>query len=400
MLRGRRIILGVTGGVAAYKAAYLCRRLLERGADVKVIMTSAAVEFIGAQTFASLTGEHPLVDLFDDRRASPHTELGAWADAVIVAPCTAHTLAKLAHGVTGDALSTTVIATEAPLFVAPAMHTEMWNAEATQHNVGLLRARGVTILGPAAGELAGGDMGEGRMLEPDDIITALELALAGPLAGRRVLVSAGGTREAIDPVRYIGNRSSGKMGNAVAAAAARLGADVTLVTTADTVPSGVRVIRVESAEEMATAVWEEAKQTDVAVLTAAVADYRPSDPVAHKLRRADGVPAIVLERTPDILRGVVEMSQRPFLVGFAAEVGSLDGAIEKARRKGVDLLVGNDVAQVGSGFGTETNEVVFIAPDGAVEHLPLLTKDEVAERLWQRVIVELSATTMVNPAGA
>ncbi len=391
MLRGRRIILGVTGGVAAYKAAYLCRRLLERGANVKVVMTSAAVEFIGPQTFASLTGEHPLVDLFDDQRVSPHTELGAWAEAVIVAPCTAHTLAKLAHGVTGDALSTTVIATEAPLFVAPAMHTEMWNAEATQHNVELLRTRGATVLGPVAGELAGGDVGEGRMVEPDDIVAALERSLTGPLTGRRVLVSAGGTREAIDPVRYIGNRSSGKMGNAVAVAAARLGAEVTLVTTVDTVPDHVTVIRVESAEDMATAVWAEAKRSDVAVLTAAVADYRPSDPVAHKLRRAEGAPEITLEPTPDILQGVAAMSERPFLVGFAAEVGSLDGAIDKARRKGVDLLVGNDVTQSGSGFGTDTNQVAFISPDGAVEQLPMLSKGEVADRLWRRVVAELPA---------
>ncbi len=386
MLTGRRVLLGVTGGVAAYKAAYLCRRLLERGAEVKVVMTGAATAFIGAQTFASLTGEHPLVDLFDDLRASPHTELGRWAEAVLIAPCTTNTLAKLALGITGDALSATVSASEAPLFIAPAMHTEMWESEATQDNLEILRGRGATILGPATGELAGGDVGAGRMLEPDDIVAAIEEALRGPLAGKRVLVSSGGTREAIDPVRFIGNRSSGKMGNAIARAAARLGAEVILVTAADPVPDGVTVIRVESAAEMAAAVWGEAGEVDVAVLTAAVADYRPAAPVDHKLRRADGPPTVTLEPTPDILAGVAGLADRPFLVGFAAEVGSLDGAIEKAISKGVDLLVANDVAQEGSGFGTDTNQVAFIGPDGSVEQLPMLGKDEVAVRLWEKVM--------------
>ncbi len=391
MVAGRRILLGVTGGVAAYKAAYLCRRLLERGASVKVVMTEAATEFIGAQTFASLTGEHPLVRLFDDHRASPHTELGQWAEAVVIAPCTTNTLAKLALGITGDALSATVSACEAPLFVAPAMHTEMWLADATQAHVEALEARGVVILGPDSGALAGSDVGPGRMVEPDDIVSAVEEALRGPLAGVRVLVSAGGTREPLDPVRFIGNRSSGKMGNAVATVAARLGAEVTLVTTMAPPPGRMRLIEVESAEEMAAAVWAEAPQVDVAVLTAAVADYRPSDPVSHKLRRADGPPTVTLEPTPDILAGVASLTDRPFLVGFAAEVGSLDGAVTKAREKGVDLLVGNDVAKPGSGFGTDTNEVVFVTGGGSVSHLPLLTKEEVAERLWDTIAGHLAA---------
>lgn len=386
MLHGRRVLLGVTGGVAAFKAAYLCRRLLERGALVKVIMTRAATEFIGPRTFTALTGEEPLIDLFDRGLVSPHTELARWAEAIIVAPCTANTLAKLALGIGGDALSTTVAASDAPLFVAPAMHTEMWAAPSTRHNVALLRGRGVTILGPDTGELAGGDFGEGRMLEPDDLVALLEQGLRGPLSGRRVLVSAGGTREAIDPVRYIGNRSSGKMGNAIAAVARKLGADVILVTSASVIPEGVTVIRVESAEDMAAAVWEHAVGADVAVLAAAVADYRPADPVTHKLRRAEGPPRISLEPTPDILAGVSKMPDRPLLVGFAAEVGSLEGAIEKARGKGVDLLVANDVARAGSGFGTDTNEVALITPDGSFEELRLLDKTEVAEHLWARVI--------------
>lgn len=392
MLHGRRILLGVTGGVAAFKAAYLCRRLLERGAQVKVVMTPSAVEFIGPRTFTALTGEEPLVDLFDRGQVSPHTELARWTEAIIVAPCTANTLAKLALGISGDALSTTVAATDAPLFVAPAMHTEMWQAASTQSNITLLRDRGVTILGPTVGELAGGDVGEGRMLEPDELVDRLEEGLRGPLSGLDVLVSAGGTREALDPVRYIGNRSSGKMGNAVAAVARQLGAEVTLVTTASTAPEGVVVIPVESAEEMAAAVWDRAAGADVAVLTAAVADYRPSEPASHKLRRAEGPPVIDLEPTPDILAGVARMPGRPFLVGFAAEVGSLDGAIEKARGKGVDLLVANDVARAGSGFETDTNQVALISPDGSLEELPLLDKIEVANRIWARVI------SMLGPA--
>ena len=243
MIAGRRIVLGVSGGVAAYKAAYLTRRLLERGASVRVVMTKAATRFIGAQTFASLTGDHPLVELWGADLTSPHTDLAKWADTIVIAPCTANTLSKLATGATGDALSATVLASDVPLYVAPAMHTEMWEHPATQANLETLVARGVTVLGPASGGLAGGDVGSGRMLEPDDIVSALEVDPSGPLAGRRVLVNAGGTREAIDPVRYIGNRSSGKMGHAIAEAARRLGASVVLVTTQPgTAPDHVDVV--------------------------------------------------------------------------------------------------------------------------------------------------------------
>ena len=262
------------------------------------------------------------------------------------------------------------------------MHTEMWEHPATQANVATLRVRGAVILGPASGELAGGDVGSGRMLEPDDIVAALEIDRTGPLAGKRVLVSAGGTREAIDPVRYIGNRSSGKMGHAVAAEARLMGADVVLVTTQpEQAPEGVEVLGVETAQEMAEVVWTQAVETDLAVLAAAVADYRPANPATDKLRRSDGPPEIALEATPDILAGVVAAESGPVVVGFAAEVGSTDGAVEKARSKGVDFLVGNDVAKAGSGFGTETNEVVFVRADGSSEAWPLLSKSDVARRL-------------------
>ncbi|NND84110.1 MAG: bifunctional phosphopantothenoylcysteine decarboxylase/phosphopantothenate--cysteine ligase CoaBC [Acidimicrobiia bacterium] len=388
-MRGRRVLLGVTGGVAAFKAAYLCRRLLERGAEVEVVLTPSATAFIGAQTFASLTGRHPVTTLFDSERVSPHTELGRWAELIVVAPCTTNTLAKLANGISGDALSATVAASDAPLYVAPAMHTEMWEAAATQDNVLRLRERGVVILGPAEGDLAGGDTGAGRMVEPDEIVDALMGAFGGPLSGRRVVVSAGGTRESIDPVRYIGNRSSGKMGHAIAASALALGASVTLVTSAPNPPRGVEVIEVETAAEMASAVWSACDGADVAVLAAAVADYRPVDPSESKLRRADGPPRVELEPTEDILSGVAAMDGRPFLVGFAAEVGSLDGAVAKATSKGVDLVVGNDVAEPDSGFGTDTNRVAFINPDGTTDQLPLLSKQDGADRLWERIAADL-----------
>jgi phosphopantothenoylcysteine decarboxylase/phosphopantothenate--cysteine ligase len=262
----------------------------------------------------------------------------------------------------------------------------MWQHPATQRSVATLVEDGCAFVGPVSGALAGGDIGLGRMAEPDDIVAALDGLLAGDLEGWNVLVSAGGTREPIDPVRYIGNRSSGKMGNAIAVAAARRGAGVTLVTSA-TPPeaAGVRVVVVETAEQMATAVWSAAEQTDVVVLAAAVADFRPERMATGKLKRAEGPPQIVLEPTPDILAGVAAMEPRPFLVGFAAETGSLEGAIDKARRKGVDLLIANDVSRAGSGFGTATNEVTLITPDGATDAWPLLNKEEVADRLWDEV---------------
>jgi phosphopantothenoylcysteine decarboxylase/phosphopantothenate--cysteine ligase len=386
VLTGRRVVLGVSGGVAAYKSAYLARRLVERGVEVRAVMTPSAVEFLGRQTLAAICGVPPLVDLFGQRDVSPHTTLGRWADAIVIAPATAATLARLANGLSEGALAATVLASDAPLLVAPAMHTEMWEHPATQRSVATLAADGCLFVGPVRGALAGGDEGPGRMADPDDIVAALDDLLAGDLEGWHVLVSAGGTREPIDPVRYIGNRSSGKMGNAVAAAAARRGAHVTLVTSAPApMAAGIDIISVETAHEMAEAVWSAAPTADVAVLAAAVADFRPRGLAATKLKRTDGPPQIVLEPTPDILAGVAAMQPRPFLVGFAAETGSLAGAVEKARRKGVDLLVANDVSQTGSGFGTETNEVTVITPDGATDAWPLLTKDKVADRLLDRV---------------
>ncbi len=383
MLAGRHVVLAVSGGVAAFKAAYLARRLLEAGAEVRAVMTHSSQNFLGAQSMAAITGIEPISDLFHQADVSPHTSLARWADVIVVAPATAATMARMANGLSEDIVSATVLAATCPVVVAPAMHTEMWEHPATQRNVETLRADGYVIVGPTSGALAGGDVGEGRMVEPEDIVTAISGALGDrSMAGWRVVVSAGGTREAIDPVRYIGNRSSGKMGNAVAIAAADAGAAVTLVTTvaAPKHPS-IEVIEVESAQEMADAVWKTAAGADVAVLAAAVADFRPADPAVGKLRRAEGPPQVNLEPTPDILAGVSAMEDRPYLVGFAAEVGSVDAAVAKATRKGLDLLVANDVARPGSGFGTETNEVTIVTPGGDTEAWELLSKAEVGRRL-------------------
>jgi len=387
MLAGRRVVLGVTGGVAAYKAAYLARRLTERGAVVRTVMTPAATEFLGPHTLAALTGTRPVVDLFDADDVSPHTSLGRWADAVVIAPATAATIARLANGLSEDAVSATVLATTAPVVIAPAMHTEMWEHPSTVANVAKLVSFGYHIVGPETGALAAGDSGTGRLAEPERIADAVAGVLpGGPLTGVEVLVTAGGTREPIDPVRYLGNRSSGKMGNAIAVAAARRGAHVTLVTAGEPIEHPrVTVVRVETAAEMAEQAWERATSTDVAVMAAAVADFRPAAPVGGKLRRSDGPPTIDLEPTPDVLAGIAEMSPRPFLVGFAAETGHLDEAVEKAQRKGVDLLVANDVTAPGSGFGTETNQVTIVLPDGTTEPWSLMPKADVAERLWERI---------------
>jgi phosphopantothenoylcysteine decarboxylase/phosphopantothenate--cysteine ligase len=312
--------------------------------------------------------------------------LGQWSEAIVIAPATAATLAKLASGLSDNVLVAAALAGEGPLVIAPAMHTEMWEKPATQRNVERLRQDGAVVVGPATGALAGGDVGPGRMAEPEEILAALDHAMQRDLDGWRVLVTAGGTREAIDPVRYIGNRSSGKMGNAIAAAAARRGAQVVLVsTTATPHHPAIEVVAVESAQEMADQVLGRVDEVDVVVMAAAVADFRPKQTGTAKMRRSDGPPELVLEPTPDILAEIAGRENRPFLVGFAAEAGSLEGAARKATSKGVDLLVGNDISRVGSGFASDTNEVTVYASDGSGDPWPLLTKVEVAERLWDRI---------------
>jgi phosphopantothenoylcysteine decarboxylase / phosphopantothenate---cysteine ligase len=313
-LAGRRIVLGVSGGVAAYKSAVLTRLLLSEGAEVRAVMTKSATDFVGSATLAALSG-HPVVTTLigHEGSVSPHTDLGRWAELVVVAPATTATLSRLAHGLSEDALSATVIATRAPVVVAPAMHSEMWEHPATQRSMELLSSDGVTVVGPVSGALAGGDEGPGRMAEPEDILSAIVDRLSsGPLSGVSVLVTAGGTREAIDPVRYIGNRSSGKMGHAIAEQALRRGARVILVTTSSIgCSAGIERIQVESAQQMADAVA--GIEPDVAIMAAAVADFRPATSHGGKLSRTDGPPEIVLEPTPDILASVAGRSRRPYL---------------------------------------------------------------------------------------
>jgi len=389
MLHGRRVVLCVTGGVAAYKSAYLARRLVEAGADVRVVMSETAGEFIGPQTFAAITGFQPVSSLFEGELVSPHTELGRWADLVIVAPATAATIGRLAAGISSDAVGATVLATTAPVLLAPAMHTEMWEHPATRRNLEILRGDGYQMVGPGVGPLAGGDVGVGRVAEPDEIVEVANDILGGEGRGRVVLVTAGGTREPVDPVRFIGNRSSGKMGHAIANEASRRGYDVTLVTTSE-LPAdpAVKVVRVETADEMLEAV--SGIDPDIAVMAAAVADFKPRSTQSSKIARSEGLDSIALSATPDILATLVARSSRPFTVGFAAETGGVERAVEKAKRKSVDLLVYNDVSEPGSGFGTDTNRVVVIDRDGSSVEWPLQSKRQVAEQLWDRIGEELA----------
>ena len=388
MLHGRRVLLVVTGGVAAYKSAFLARRLIEADAEVKVLLTESAEEFIGAQTFAAITGSQPYRSLFGESSVSPHTELARWCEVVAVAPATAATIGRVANGISSDLVSATLLATQAPVLIAPAMHTEMWEHPATQRNIDTLKGFGYQFIGPGSGSLAGGDVGLGRVSDPEEIVEAIEAILSPDDSSLTVLVTAGGTREPVDPVRFLGNRSSGKMGHAIADEAARRGFHVTLVTTSDrpALPA-VKVVAVETADEMAEAV--QSVDADIAIMAAAVADFRPANSSSEKLSRSVGLDSIELAPNPDILASVVAREQKPFVVGFAAETGDLDRAVEKTLRKKVDLLVYNDVTEPGSGFGTDTNQVVLIDSDGTTETWPLITKHEVASRLLDRIVAEM-----------
>ena len=385
MLQGRRILLAVTGGVAAYKSAFLARRLVEAGATVRVALTESALEFVGPQTFAAITGEQPHTSMFRQEDVSPHTNLARWCELVVVAPATASTIGKLASGISNDLVSATLLATTAPVLIAPAMHTEMWEHPATQRNVETLTGWGYHIVGPETGALAGGDTGIGRVAEPETILEAIEAVLTPPESSLRVLVTAGGTREPIDPVRFLGNRSSGKMGHAIADEAARRGHQVTLITTSDIpVHPSVKVITVETAQQMLEATQD--TETDLAIMAAAVADFRPATVGDSKIDRSQGLDSIELAPTPDILASVVARDPRPYVVGFAAETGDIDRAVEKARRKDVDMMVYNNVVEPGSGFGTDTNQVVIIDRDGKSEPWAMMTKREVASKLVDHAV--------------
>ena len=386
-LAGRTVVLGVSGGIAAYKAVEVCRLLVDSGAHVAPVLTDDALRFVGALTFSALASEPAQTSLFDDPSGRgqpiPHTRLGQSADLVVVAPATAKLLGKYAAGISDDLLTATLLATRAPVLVAPAMHAEMWEHPAVGDNLATLRRRGVRVVDPETGRLAGGDVGAGRLAAPARIVAAAAAALAEThdLAGVHVLVTAGGTREPIDAVRVITNRSSGKQGYAVAEVAARRGATVTLVTTIGRpAPAGVSIVAVQTAAEMQAAVLARAASADVIVMAAAVADFRPKAPATAKLKKDDGVPHLVLEPTHDFLVDLGR-NKRPgqVLVGFAAETDDLvANATAKLRRKHLDLIVANDVSAPEVGFEHDTNAVVILVRDGREVEVPLADKRQVA----------------------
>jgi len=402
MFAGRRIVLGVTGGIAAYKAVEVCRRLVDAGAHVSPIMTKGASRFIGETTLSALASEPVQTSLWDEDSPIPHTRLGQGADLIVVAPATARLLADYAAGRSADLLTATLLATRAPVVVCPAMHTEMWEHPAVQENLATLRRRGVQIVEPESGRLAGGDVGHGRLADPASIVAAAGAALSVPdLAGLSVLVTAGGTREPIDPVRFIGNRSSGKQGTAIARAALRRGADVTLITTA-AAPSlpGLEVVSVATAAEMRAAVHERAPQADVVVMSAAVADFRPVTVASDKIKKAGGVPEIRLEPTEDILAELgAAKAPGQTLVGFAAETTDVAAnAQDKLARKGADLLVANDVGAPATGFEHDTNAVTIFGAAGVVDSVELASKDLVADRVLDSVVSHrLLSSGSLNP---
>ncbi len=390
-----RVVLGVTGGVAAYKAADITRGLRRAGYFVSPIMTREAQRFLGAATLSALASEPVRSDLYSDPSLpSPHTYLGQRADVVVIAPATAHVIARLAMGLADDLLTTTVLASRAPLVICPAMHTEMWEQPSVQANIATLRSRGALVVGPTTGPLAGGDEGPGRLEEPERIVEVVERLLSGwrgPLSGRRVLVSAGGTREALDPVRVVTNRSSGRQGYALATVAARHGASVVLVSTSGQplppdVAGGVTVVDVESAAQMHEALLAEAEGADVIIMAAAVADFT-FDAHPMKWKKSAGPIPMVARATPDIVSSLVERRREgQVIVGFAAETGDPEeSARHKLHSKGLDLIVGNDVSMAGSGFESETNEVVILDARGGREIVTRRSKEEVAEAVLAKV---------------
>lgn len=388
----KTVLLCVTGCIAAYKSCEIARALQKAGVRVKVCMTEHATSFVGPTTFRALTREEVAVDLFDNP-SDPihHISLAKEPDVVLVAPATANVVAKVAHGQADDLLTTTVLATDAPVVVAPAMNVGMWQAEATQKNIATLEQRGFDIVRPATGYLACGDTGEGKLADVDDIVarTLVALETSQALAGERVLITAGGTREAIDPVRYIGNRSSGKMGHALARAARAMGAEVTLVTASTqlSIPFGVEGVRVESAAQMLDTVSQRFDACTMLICAAAVADYAPAHPAPHKLSKADGeLTHIDLVKTADILAEMSRVKGKRVVIGFAAETNDLvRRARAKLERKGCDAIVANDVSRVESTFGSDTNAVTWVSSQG-VEELPCTGKQALAFELLRRAV--------------
>ncbi len=396
---GRFVVLAVTGSIAVYKMVELARRMVQAGATVQVVMTKSAAEFVTPLTFQALTHRPVEIEMFtmQDERSAGHVAMGRQADVVVVAPATAHVLARLAHGFSDDLIATTVLATSAPVIVAPAMETHMWQHAATQANVAALRARGVRVIDPETGPLASGDIGPGRLASLERIEAEIDdaLGLSQGLAGRSVVVTAGPTLEAVDPVRFISNRSSGKMGYAIAAAARDAGAEVTLITgpTALVAPAGVRTFPVESADDMKDAILAHLPRADAVIMAAAVADYRPIERATKKMKKKDlgNEMKIRLIENPDLLKAIVA-SRRPgtIVIGFKAETGDATAeASRMLRDKKLDLVVANDVAAPQSGFGSDDDRVAFVSADG-VEQLPLLKKTEVARRLVEKLAERLA----------
>jgi phosphopantothenoylcysteine decarboxylase/phosphopantothenate--cysteine ligase len=392
-LAGKRLILGVTGSIAAYKAAYLLRELTRLGAEVTVCLTEHARQFVGPLTFRTLSGRPVLSDLFDPRgeEAVEHVALAEQAHAIVVAPATAHVLAKAAHGLADDFLSTLLLAARGPLLFAPAMDGGMWEHPAVRANVDSLRARGAIVLEPDAGALASGLAGKGRLPEVEHIVEAVRRLLApvADLAGEHLLISAGPTREPIDPVRYVSNRSSGKMGYAIATAALRRGAAVVLVSgpTAISPPPGAVFVPVQSAEDMREAILQHLGEATIVIKAAAVADYRPARPSPAKIRSGQERLSIDLSPNPDILKEVAARRGSAFVVGFAAETGDVAArAVAKLRDKGIDLLVANDVSREGIGFDADDNEVLLVDRWGGTEPLARRPKSMIADAILDRVL--------------
>jgi len=392
-IAGRRVVLGVTGGIAAYKAVEVCRRLVDAGAHVVPVLTEAACRMVGPATFSALASEPAHTSIFDDQSSPiPHTAIGQSADVIVICPATARAISDIRTGRSGDLLTATVLATRAPVIICPAMHTEMWEQPSVQDNIAVLRSRGVLIVPPESGRLAGGDMGHGRLASPADIVAVIESTLGvsrGDFEATTVLVTAGGTREPIDSVRFIGNRSSGKQGHAIAAEAASRGANVVLITTMpQAAPDGVEVVPVETAAEMAVACQERAPDAHVVIMAAAVADFRPARSSDQKIKKSDGAPELDLVPTIDILArlGATKPAAQ-ILVGFAAETNDLmENAAQKLASKNLDMIIANDVSKPGVGFDHETNEVIVLMADGPRHDVPLCDKREVAHVILNAVL--------------
>ncbi|MCF2947266.1 bifunctional phosphopantothenoylcysteine decarboxylase/phosphopantothenate--cysteine ligase CoaBC [Paraglaciecola aquimarina] len=387
--QGTNILLGITGGIAAYKTPDLVRKLIAKGANVRVVVTDSAKEFVSPlslQAVSSNTVSDNLLDK-DAEAAMGHIELAKWADKLLVAPATANFMAKLTYGLADDLLSTLCLATAAPITIAPAMNQQMWHAPATQHNLNQLMDRGVQFLGPAQGEQACGDVGPGRMLEPQEIADLILPDVPKLLLGKRVLITAGPTREDIDPVRYITNHSSGKMGYALAQAAQKLGAEVTLVSGPVTLspPSGVNILKVSSAEQMHTCVMQNVKNSDIFIGCAAVADYRPIQKNSQKIKKSDQELTLTFVKNPDILSDVAHLANAPFTLGFAAETQNIKQyALGKLQRKKLNMIAANDVSDENIGFNSEQNALTVFWPEGELK-LEIADKNILATQLMELV---------------